>query len=103
MGDQNTGRYQPTADEYEDALKEIERLSAEVEEANRRAEYWKAEHNAANVEIDALRAQRYELLAALESIAKDATSTYEDAWCGDIAREAIDAAMKGHDENTSGG
>lgn len=40
-----------------DLTREAQDLRAELDAANRRAEYWKAEHLAANAELDALKAQ----------------------------------------------
>ena len=45
-------------------------------------------------EVLRLRAERNALRAALQEIAENATSPYEDGWCGELAQQALDATRK---------
>ena len=73
-------------EEWHEALAEIERLTAVY------LKQAKAFDQALG-RIERLTAENEQFRAALEEIEENATSEFEDGWCGDLAREAL-AALK---------
>lgn len=70
-------------------------MSDELNSANRRAEYWKAEHNAANDEITRLRADLAASQAECERLSSE-LETARDGW--HQANGVADLAMEHRDE-----